>query len=136
LTLNAAAHAGGFEIIWHTIDGGGAAAAPGPGYSISGTIGQHDACAPLASNGLNVAGGYWGYGGGVNASCHADVAPAPGGDGVVDVLDLLEVIVHWGACAVPPATCHADIAPIAAHDGMVNVLDLLQVIVHWGDCAN
>jgi len=44
------------------------------------------------------------------------------GDGVVDVLDLLEVINHWGDLGGP-----ADVNG----DGIVDVLDLLVVINNW-----
>jgi hypothetical protein len=57
--------------------------------------------------------------------------PEPGdtnGDGVVNVLDLLNVIVGWGACPTPPAACPNDIND----DEVVNVLDLLLVITNWG----
>lgn len=60
------------------------------------------------------------------ASCPADVAPPPGGDGVVNVDDLLAVISNWGPCAA----CSADVDG----DGMVNVDDLLAVISSWGPC--
>lgn len=46
-----------------------------------------------------IAGGSGG-GGGIASSCTADIAP-PGGDGMVNVGDLLAVINAWGACPVP-----------------------------------
>ena len=49
------------------------------------------------------------------------------GDGVVDVLDLLEVLAGWGPCPNPPAECPADITG----DGVVDVLDLLEVLANW-----
>lgn len=57
--------------------------------------------------------------------CQGDVAP-PGGDGVVNVDDLLAVIGSWGPCA----GCDADV------DGnnVINVDDLLSVIGAWGTC--
>jgi hypothetical protein len=64
--------------------------------------------------------------------CGADIAP-PGGDGTVNVNDLLAVINGWGACPAPPASCDADISP-AGGDGAVNVNDLLSVINAWGIC--
>ena len=64
--------------------------------------------------------------------CPADIAP-DGGDGNVNVADLLSVILNWGACPVPPDPCPADIAP-AGGDGNVNVADLLLVINSWGPC--
>jgi subtilisin family serine protease len=47
------------------------------------------------------------------------------GDGAVDVLDLVEVIVNWGAC--PAGACRADIDG----DSVVNVIDLILVILNW-----
>jgi hypothetical protein len=63
--------------------------------------------------------------------CVADIAP-PGGDGAVNVNDLLAVINAWGPCA-NPQSCPADIAPPGG-DGAVNVNDLLAVINAWGPC--
>ena len=61
----------------------------------------------------------------------ADIAP-PGGDGVVNVQDLLAVIAAWGACPGKcPPSCAGDIAP-AGGDCTVNVQDLLFVIGNWG----
>jgi len=68
--------------------------------------------------------------------CPADVAPA-GGDGFVNVQDLLAVIGTWGPCGDPtPGNCPADIAPLGPPmgDGTVNVADLLVVIGGWGTC--
>lgn len=47
------------------------------------------------------------------------------GNGVVDVVDLLQVLSSWGAC---PAPCPADLD----FDGQVNVADLLRLLAHWG----
>ena len=52
--------------------------------------------------------------------CPADCT----GDGVVDVLDLLEVLSQWGGSG------SADITG----DGIVDVLDLLEVLSAWGPC--
>ncbi len=49
------------------------------------------------------------------------------GDGLVDVLDLLEVLSGWGPCPDPPDECPADVNG----DGTVNVLDLLVVLSDW-----
>lgn len=66
------------------------------------------------------------------AGCPADVAPLSGGDGEINVDDLLAVINNWGACSPPdrPTTCPSDIT----NDGVVNVDDLLFVLSHWGAC--
>ena len=63
-------------------------------------------------------------------ACPPDVAP-PGGDGTVNVTDLLAVIGAWGSCpgSCPPA-CAADVNS----DCSVNVTDLLAVIGGWGPC--
>jgi len=62
-------------------------------------------------------------------TCPADVFPTRGGNGVVNVEDLLEVIASWGTCN----GCTADIAP-SCGNGEVNVSDLLVVIAMWGQC--
>jgi hypothetical protein len=62
---------------------------------------------------------------------YGDIAP-PGGDGVVNVQDLLAVIAAWGACGgTCPPSCVGDIAPVGG-DCAVNVQDLLAVIANWG----
>ena len=60
--------------------------------------------------------------------CPADVAP-DGGNGVVDVDDLILIINSWGDCD-KGSECPAD---ITAND-VVDVDDLLAVINGWGDC--
>jgi hypothetical protein len=61
-------------------------------------------------------------------TCLGDIAPV-GGNGQVNVDDLLKVINSWGPCA----GCPADLSP-AGGNGLVNVDDLLFVINHWGPC--
>jgi len=63
--------------------------------------------------------------------CIADIAPS-GGNGIVNVDDLLLVINSWGPCA-DPNNCPADIAPAGGND-LVNVDDLLAIINSWGPC--
>jgi hypothetical protein len=58
-----------------------------------------------------------------NRRCLGDVD----GNGVVDVLDLLDVISDWGPCL----GCATDIEV----DGQVDILDLLEVLSAWGDCG-
>ena len=62
-------------------------------------------------------------------ACVADIAPADGGDGQVNVQDLLAVINAWGPCA----NCVEDFLPTGG-DGSVNVTELLAVINNWGTC--
>ena len=56
----------------------------------------------------------------LSTACPEDIT----GDGVVDVLDLLEVLGQWGGSG------SADITG----DGVVDVLDLLEVLGAWGPC--
>jgi hypothetical protein len=120
-----------FDLSWHTIDGGGGTST-GASFELSGTIGQPDA-GVMAGGGFELAGGFWpGSKGPITPTCPADIAP-PGGDGVVNVNDLLAVINSWGPCPTLPNPCPADIAP-AGGDGAVNVNDLLAVINAWGVC--
>jgi predicted outer membrane repeat protein len=59
--------------------------------------------------------------------CPADISP-DGGDGAVNVDDLILVIVNWGVCS--KGGCPADIDG----NGIVDVDDLIAVIVAWGGC--
>ncbi len=57
-----------------------------------------------------------------------DCVECPGdasGDGVVDVVDLVQVIEWWGT-----ADTYADVNS----DGTVDVQDLVAVIIAWGPC--
>lgn len=66
----------------------------------------------------------------VPQNCPGDIAP-PGGNGVVNVQDMLAVINAWGSCAPPcPPSCLGDVNNSCA----VNVQDLLAVINAWGPC--
>ncbi len=47
-----------FNIDWHTIDGGGGTSTGGV-YSVSGTIGQHDAGGPMTNGIYSLTGGFW-----------------------------------------------------------------------------
>jgi hypothetical protein len=66
-------------------------------------------------------------------ACPADVAPAPLGDGHVNVDDLIAVILDWGMCQ-KGGECSGDIVPTYLGDGFVNVDDLIEVIINWGEC--
>ncbi|MCI0364076.1 MAG: hypothetical protein L0219_09365 [Phycisphaerales bacterium] len=63
--------------------------------------------------------------------CPADIAPSGGGDGEVNVIDLLAIIGAWGPCG--SGVCTSDIAPPGG-DGDVNVNELLAIISAWGAC--
>jgi len=65
----------------------------------------------------------------LTTGCAANIG---GGDGMVNVQDLLAVIAAWGPCA-DVNNCPADIVPPGG-DNTVNVQDLLAVIGAWGAC--
>lgn len=62
----------------------------------------------------------------IPAPCPADLD----GSGSVDLLDLLQVLMAWGACPPPPGSCDADLNG----DASVDVLDLLGLLTSWGPC--
>ncbi len=66
--------------------------------------------------------------------CPADVAP-PGGNGTINVADLLAIINTWGVCPPGPNDCPTDFMPFGGN-GVVNVNELLAVITAWGDCPH
>ena len=51
-------HAQTYTIDWHKIAGGGGTSTGGV-YALSGTIGQHDASAPLTGGPYSLTGGFW-----------------------------------------------------------------------------
>ena len=57
-SLASAAVAQPYSIDWHTIDGGGGTSTGGV-YSLSGTIGQHDAGGSMTGGDFSLAGGFW-----------------------------------------------------------------------------
>ena len=52
------AQAGGFDLSWFTVDGGGAMSSAGGGYTLDGTAGQPDA-GTTSGGGYTVDGGFW-----------------------------------------------------------------------------
>jgi hypothetical protein len=123
---------GTFDLSWNTTDGGGGRSS-GPGFELSGTIGQPDAGDALSGGAITLIGGFWPGSGPLPDTCPPDIVPFPNGDGLVNVDDLLAVINGWGSCPAPPSACFADIAPVGGN-GLVNVDDLLAVINGWGTC--
>jgi hypothetical protein len=113
---------GDYDLWWNSIDGG-AGVASGDEYQISGTIGQADAGVTLTGGVYTFIGGFWAAGGDtiVPPPCPADLD----GDGVVNVIDLLQLLGAWGT-ADPTADINGD--------GIVNVLDLLELLAAWGTC--
>jgi hypothetical protein len=59
--------------------------------------------------------------------CEPPCAGDLNADGVVDVIDLLQLMASWGPCP----GCTADLNA----DGEVNVADLLALLAGWGPCG-
>ncbi|MCA9295921.1 MAG: VCBS repeat-containing protein, partial [Phycisphaerales bacterium] len=64
-------------------------------------------------------------------ACDGDITPV-GGDGDVDMDDIMTVILSFGPCPID-AACSADIVPPGGN-GIVNIDDLLGVINAFGPC--
>lgn len=58
LPIKVAAQSGGYDMGWHTVDGGGATFSMGSGYTLGGAIGQPDA-GTLNSGSYTLRGGFW-----------------------------------------------------------------------------
>ena len=95
LTIAACGSAMGqdFSISWFTIDGGGGTSTGGD-FSLSGTIGQHDAGGPMTGGDFSLTGGFWagtGSGGGGCDPCPADYNL----DGGIDGADVEAFFSDW-----------------------------------------
>ena len=55
---SSSAHAQQYSIDWYKIAGGGGTSTGGV-YSVSGTIGQHDAGGPMTGGNYSLTGGFW-----------------------------------------------------------------------------
>ena len=62
----------GYDLTWHTVDGGGVSFAAGNGYELGGTVGQPDV-GVLRGGGYELAGGLWV--GGIGAGSHKVYLP-------------------------------------------------------------
>ena len=50
------------------------------------------------------------------------------GDGIVDIVDLNIVLIHWGWVVIPGDRSYGD----ANGDGYVGIIDLNSVLIDWG----
>ncbi len=83
LAASASVASAQYAVNWYTIDGGGGTSS-GATYTVSGTIGQPDAGAPMTGATYTVTGGFWvGAAGGSSgcAACAADFDSNGGIDG-------------------------------------------------------
>ncbi|MFG0259369.1 MAG: GC-type dockerin domain-anchored protein [Phycisphaerales bacterium JB041] len=107
-------HAQSYEVSWNSIDNGGGTSAGG-GYTLAGTIGQHDAGPTIAGGGFTLSGGFWP---GIGANCLGDFNR----DGTVNTLDVLAFLNAWSA---------GDHSADFNRDGTVNTLDVLAFLNAW-----
>jgi hypothetical protein len=121
---------GGYDLSWNTFDGGGGTSTGAGGWSLTGTIGQHDAGATMTGGGFSLTGGFWpGASTGGSAPCPADLNSS----GSVNGLDLAQVLAAWtGAATYTPCPPH-DVQDLNG-DCKINGLDLALLLGAWGAC--
>ena len=111
---------GGFNLSWHTIDGGGGTSTGG-GFELAGTVGQHDAGATMTGGNFALTGGFWAGADSVpGVPCPWDLDMS----GTVNTSDLLALFAQWGTAG--PADFDGN--------GIVNTSDLLILFANWGPC--
>ncbi len=129
IALAAPSAFGQLQINWHTVDGGGGVSSAG-GFTLHGTIGQHDAGNSLSAGGFTLEGGFWSVGG--SAPCVADVDDGSGTgtpDGGVTIVDLLYYLVLFDSGDI-----RADVddgSGTGTPDGGVTIDDLLYFLVRF-----
>ena len=122
-----------FNIDWNTVDNGGGRSTGGT-YTLTGTIGQHDASSAMNGGIYALSGGFWYADPAAGIPCGPDLFPpneiCGAGDGVVDAGDLGQLLSAWGACV----DCCADLFPESGGDGVVGPGDLGALLAAWGQC--
>ena len=59
VSLAQAQSGGGYDLTWHTLDGGGIIRSEGGDYTLGGTMGQPDAGQPMSGGIYTLQGGFW-----------------------------------------------------------------------------
>jgi hypothetical protein len=80
-----AASAQNYSINWYKVSGGGGTSTGGV-YSVSGTVGQHDAGGPMSGGSYSVTGGFWSL---------IAVVQTPGAPSLTITFSGTSVIVSW-----------------------------------------
>lgn len=83
----------GYSISWFTVDGGGGRSTGGV-YTLTGTIGQHDAGAPISGGVYEITGGFWGGAAAILPCNAADLAPP---FGILDLGDIVAFVTAFTA---------------------------------------
>jgi len=107
-----------YEIEWYTIDGGGGTSSGGS-YTLSGTIGQHDASTPLSGGQFTLSPGFWP--GALRApACRPDI----NNDGVLDLGDIQAFVALFLA---------SDLAADFNPDGVLDTGDIQAFVAAFLD---
>ncbi len=115
------AAAGGFDLTWSTVDGGGGTSIGGD-FVLSGTVGQPDA-GDLVGGDFTLRGGFWQPVSGCGP-CPTDTND----DGNTNSADLAELLADWGV--VPLGNCLD-----SDQDGDIDSADLAELLAAWGACS-
>ncbi|MCC5823880.1 MAG: hypothetical protein JJU44_11400 [Planctomycetes bacterium] len=116
LSSGAFAQSGGpYEIVAWTIDGGGISNATGGSFTLSGTVGQHDAGPTLTGGLFELSGGFWPAALAAANPCPADI----NNDGQLNFFDVAAYIALFNA---------GDPAADINNDGQLNFFDVAAYI--------
>lgn len=116
-----AVFADGFDLSWHTIDGGGGTSSGGV-FELSGTAGQPDA-GVLTGGEFTLTGGFW-----PGASTSPCTTPGDlDGDGAVGLSDLATLLAHFGTTS-GAVSADGDLDG----DGDVDLEDLAGLLAGFG----
>ena len=116
--VSAAQSGGPYTITTWTVDGGGISNASGGVYTLSGTIGQHDAGPAISAGAFSIEGGFWPAAISVTP-CLADF----NGDGFVNFFDISNFIAAYNV--------QSPTADVAAPFGVWNFFDISAFIAAY-----
>ncbi|QQS08468.1 MAG: hypothetical protein IPK69_10790 [Phycisphaerales bacterium] len=119
-------------IDWYTIDGGGGTSSGGL-FTLSGTIGQPDAGAPMSGGSFTIVGGFWAAGSPIPA-CVADFDDGSGTgtpDSAVTIDDLLYYLTLFQSGSI--AADVDDGSGTNTQDSAVTIDDLLYFLQRFQD---
>jgi hypothetical protein len=110
-----------YDINWWTVDAGGSQNLTGGNYTLSGTIGQPDACAPLSGGSYTLTGGFWaGYE--EQPACYGDLD----GDHLINLNDLAQLLGHYGQTGMTYEDGDLN------EDGEIDLDDLAEMLSLYG----